>query len=92
MVLETAEATLARHQRGPTCRRLRCQCRCLPHISMVGAVTRAQADAIAERCAPASSGYGSLPAQPPVPEVAQLLEAKQIVIPFDAARAQVLMR
>ena len=66
---------------------------CRARISMVGAVTRAQADAIAERLLARlpQANCSSLPAQPPVPEVAQLLEAKQIVIPFDAAQAQVLI-
>ena len=70
---------------------------CRARISMVGAVTRAQADAIAQRLlarlpqlAPGTH-CSSLPAQPPVAEVAPLQEAKQIVIPFDAAQAQVLI-
>ena len=66
---------------------------CRARISMVGAVTRAQADSIAlqllarlpqTRCA-------SVPALPPVAEVAPLAQAVQKNIPFDAAQAQVLM-
>ncbi|MES2363827.1 MAG: pitrilysin family protein [Pseudomonadota bacterium] len=66
---------------------------CRARVSMVGAVTRAQADAIAQRllarlpqlpCASAA-------AQPAVPEVAALTQAEQKVIPFDSAQAQVLL-
>ncbi len=66
---------------------------CRARISMVGAVTRAQADAIAERLLARlpQASCSNLPAPPPVPEVAPLLESKQIVIPFDAAQAQVLI-
>jgi zinc protease len=66
---------------------------CRARISMVGAVTRAQADTIARRLlarlpqVPCSS----LPAPPAVPEVAALAEAAQTVIPFNSAQAQVLM-
>jgi len=70
---------------------------CRARISMVGAVTRAQADAIAQRLlarlpqlAPGAS-CASLPAQPPVAEVAALSRAQQIVIPFAAAQAQLLI-
>jgi zinc protease len=66
---------------------------CRARISMVGAVTRAQANTIAQRLlarlpqVPCSS----LPAPPAVPEVAPLAEATQTVIPFNSAQAQVLM-
>jgi zinc protease len=66
---------------------------CRARISMVGAVTRAQADAIATRwlarlpqvpCA-------SLPPLPEVPEVAPLAQAYEKRIPFDSAQAHVLI-
>ena len=66
---------------------------CRARISMVGAITRAQADAIAERLlarlpqAPCASTSAPLP----VAEVAPLSESKQIVIPFASAQAQVFV-
>ena len=66
---------------------------CRARISLVGAVTRAQADAIAQRLLarlPQVSCAG-LPEQPVVPEVAALPQAEQKVIPFDSAQAQVLL-
>ncbi len=66
---------------------------CRARVSMVGAVTRAQADAIAQRLLSRlpQTPCASLPAQPAVPEVAALTQAEQKVIPFDSAQAQVLM-
>ena len=66
---------------------------CRARISMVGAVTRAQADRIAQTLLarlPAVA-CSSLPAPPALPEVAPLARAEQKVIPFDSAQAQVLM-
>ena len=66
---------------------------CRARISMVGAVTRAQADALAARLlsrlpqVPCSS----LPPLPVVPEVAPLEKAEEINIPFDSAQAHVLI-
>ena len=66
---------------------------CRARISMVGAVTRQQADAIAARllsrlplvpCA-------SLAPLPAVPEVAPLAQAQEKSIPFDSAQAHVLI-
>ncbi|CDS51177.1 FIG015287: Zinc protease [Polaromonas sp. CG9_12] len=66
---------------------------CRARISMVGAVSRAQADAMAARllsrlplvpCA-------SLPPLPVVPDVAPLAQAQDIAIPFDSAQAHVLI-
>ncbi len=70
---------------------------CRARISLVGAVTRAQANAIAQRLLArlpqlaAGASCSSLPAQPPVAEVAALSQAQQIVIAFAAAQAQVLI-
>lgn len=66
---------------------------CRARVNLVGAVTRAQADAIAQRLLarlPQVSCAG-LPEQPVVPEVAALPQAEQKVIPFDSAQAQVLL-
>ena len=66
---------------------------CRARISMVGAVTRAQADAIAQRLLARLPQVpcASVAAQPPVAEVAPLTEAVQTVIPFNSAQAQVLI-
>jgi len=66
---------------------------CRARVSLVGAVTRAQADAIAARL------LGRLPAVPcaslaplpAVPEVPPLARAEEKRIPFDAAQAHVLI-
>ena len=66
---------------------------CRARVSMVGAVTRVQADALAARllsrlplvpCA-------SLSPLPAIPEVAPLVRAEGINIPFDSAQAHVLI-
>lgn len=66
---------------------------CRARISMVGAITRAQADAIAQRLLARLPQVPCASASAPVPvaEVAALSESKQIVIPFDSAQAQVLI-
>ncbi|MHB1247946.1 MAG: M16 family metallopeptidase [Polaromonas sp.] len=66
---------------------------CRARISMVGAVTRAQADAIAARLLSRLPQVpcASVPPLPVVPEVPPLAEAREIRIPFDAAQAQVLI-
>jgi zinc protease len=91
---ETTEASLARISTSDMLAFYRAGVvACRARISMVGAVTRAQADSIAQRLlarlpqVPCSS----LPAPPVVPEVAALAEASQTVIPFNSAQAQVLM-
>jgi len=66
---------------------------CRARVSMVGAVTRAQADAIATRLLarlPQQSCAG-LPPLPQVPEVAPLAQAEEQRIPFDSAQAHVLI-
>ena len=66
---------------------------CRARISMVGAVTRAQAGALAEQLLARlpKVACAILPALPPVAEVAPLAQAEQKAIAFDAAQAQVLM-
>jgi len=63
---------------------------CRAKVSIVGAVTRAQADALVQQL------FARLPttaceAQPPVAEVAPLTAAVQRNIPFDSAQAHVLI-
>ncbi len=66
---------------------------CRARISMVGAVTRAQADAIATRLLARLPQVpcASLAPAPAVPEVAPLAEAQEKRIPFDSAQAHVLI-
>ena len=66
---------------------------CRARISMVGAVTRAQADLIAQRLLSRlpQVACATLPAPARVPEVAALTQASQKEIPFDSAQAQVLI-
>ncbi len=66
---------------------------CRARVSMVGAVTRAQADAIAVRLLSRlpQVACASLPPLPPVPEVAPLAQAQEKTIPFDSAQAHVLI-
>ncbi|ABE43230.1 M16 family metallopeptidase [Polaromonas sp. JS666] len=66
---------------------------CRARISMVGAVTRAQADAIAARLLSRLPQVpcASLPPAPMVAEVAPLAEAQEKRIPFDSAQAHVLI-
>lgn len=66
---------------------------CRARISMVGAVTRAQADAIAARLLarlPATACEGQ-PSLPPVAEVAALSQPFEKRIPFDSVQAHVLI-
>ena len=71
---------------------------CRARVSVVGALTRSQADALVEqllsRLPDASAGLAGLatcPTLPPVAEVAALTEAKDITIEFDSAQAHVLI-
>ena len=66
---------------------------CRARISMVGAVTRAQADALASALLARLPAVpcASLPQRPAVPEVAPLTQAIEQVIPFDSAQAQVVL-
>lgn len=66
---------------------------CRARISMVGAVTRAQADAIATRLLARLPQVpcAGLPPLPEVPEVAPLAQADEKRIAFDSAQAHVLI-
>lgn len=66
---------------------------CRARISMVGAVTRAQADVLAARLLSRlpQVSCASLPPLPEVAEVAPLDQAQEKRIPFDSAQAHVLM-
>lgn len=66
---------------------------CRARVSMVGAVTRAQADRIATQLLARlpQTGCSNLAALPPVTEVPALAQAVKQVIKFDAAQAQVLL-
>lgn len=66
---------------------------CRARISMVGAVTRAQADAMAKRLLSRLPQVPcvSLPPLPEVAEVAPLTQPAEIRLPFDAAQAHVLI-
>ena len=65
---------------------------CRARISLVGAVTRAQADGIAQQLLGRlpQVACATLPSLAVIPEVAALTQAQQKVIAFDAAQAQVL--
>ena len=65
---------------------------CRARISMVGAITRVQADEIAQQLLARLPQVtcSTLPALPIIPEVVALTQAQQKNIAFDAAQAQVL--
>ncbi|RZL89466.1 MAG: insulinase family protein [Variovorax sp.] len=92
--LDTTEATLA--QIDVTAMRRRYEqliVPCRAKLSMVGAVTRPEAEAIATTLlsrlpAPGPGGCAALPA---VPEVAALSAPKQEQVPFDSAQAHVFI-
>ncbi|VWX57324.1 Zinc protease [Burkholderiales bacterium 8X] len=91
---ETTEATLARIDVAAMRERhARYVIPCRAKVSMVGAMSRAQADAIANalfsRLAPAAPG--ACDALPPVAEVAPLAAARDQRIPFESAQAHVLI-
>jgi zinc protease len=92
--LDTTEATLARIDVATMRRRYeQLIVPCRARLSIVGAVTRQQADAIAtallSRLPAADAAHCA--ALPVVPEVAPLTAAKQERIPFDSAQAHVLI-
>lgn len=63
---------------------------CRARISMVGAITRVQADALVGRLMQVLP-TGACPALPEVPEVAPLQQAQELALPFDSAQAHVLI-
>lgn len=66
---------------------------CRARVSMVGAVTRAQADALAARLLSRlpQTPCSSLPPLPAVSEVQPLAQAQEKTIPFESAQAHVLI-
>ena len=64
---------------------------CRARVSLVGAVTRAQADALVAQLLGRLPQTGTCAALPAVPEVAPLAAAREIRIPMQAAQAQVLI-
>ncbi|MDO9384991.1 MAG: pitrilysin family protein [Hyphomicrobiaceae bacterium] len=67
--------------------------RCSARVSIVGAVTRAQADTLVNGLLGRlpQADCATAPALPPVPEVPALERAQQVRIPFESAQAHVLM-
>ncbi|QDL36888.1 M16 family metallopeptidase [Rhodoferax sediminis] len=64
---------------------------CRAKVSLVGAVTRAQADALVTTLLSRLPATTSCAPLPTIPEVPPLAKAEDIRIPFDAAQAQVLI-
>ncbi|OOG58822.1 pitrilysin family protein [Polaromonas sp. C04] len=64
---------------------------CRAKVSLVGAVTRAQADALVTTLLSRLPATTSCAPLPTIPEVQPLAKAQDIRIPFDAAQAQVLI-
>lgn len=63
---------------------------CDARVSLVGAVSREQADALVTRLL-ALLPAGPCPPQPAVPEVAPLTQAETVSLPFDSAQAHVFI-
>jgi zinc protease len=64
---------------------------CRAKVTLVGAVTRAQADALTRQLLVGLPAPAACPPLPAVAQVAPLTAAKEIDIPFDSAQAHVLM-
>ncbi len=64
---------------------------CRATVSVVGALTRAQADALVQRLLAQWPRESGCPSLPPVPEVAPLAAAQNLNLPFDSAQAHVLI-
>ncbi|MDM0082426.1 pitrilysin family protein [Variovorax sp. J31P179] len=90
--LETTEATLAQIDvAAMRARYAQLIVPCRAKISIVGAVTRAQADGIAATLLSRLPAGGACAALPAVPEVQPLAAPKDDRIPFDSAQAHVLI-
>ncbi|WP_077003487.1 pitrilysin family protein [Variovorax sp. KK3] len=89
--LDTTEATLARIDTAAMRQRYEQMIQpCRAKLSIVGAVTRAQADAIATTLlSRLPVPTGGCPALPPVGDVAPLAAAKDERLPFESAQAHV---
>ncbi len=64
---------------------------CRATVSLVGDLTRAQADALVLRLLAQWPRESGCPSLPPVPEVAPLTAAQNLSLPFDSAQAHVLI-
>ena len=64
---------------------------CRATVSVVGALTRAQADALVQRLLAQWPRESGCPSLPPVPEVAPLAAPQNLNLPFDSAQAHVLI-
>jgi zinc protease len=64
---------------------------CQAKISVVGAVNRAQTERLLNQLLSGLSRQSACPAQPVVPEVTPLKEAKALQIPFESAQAHVFI-
>ncbi|PIT82908.1 pitrilysin family protein [Limnohabitans sp. 15K] len=64
---------------------------CRATVSVVGALTRAQADDLVQRLLAQWPRESGCPSLPPVPEVAPLAAAQTLNLPFDSAQAHVLI-
>ncbi len=89
--LDTTEATLARIDTAAMRQRYEQLIQpCRAKLSIVGAVTRAQAETIANTLlSRLPTPAGGCAALPPVPEVAPLAAAKDARLPFESAQAHV---
>ncbi|SEA78432.1 pitrilysin family protein [Variovorax sp. YR216] len=90
--VETTEATLAQIDVATMRKRYeQLIVPCRAKISIVGAVTRPQAEDIAKTLLSRLPSSASCPELPAVPEVEPLAAAKETRIPFDSAQAHVLI-
>lgn len=64
---------------------------CRASVSVVGALSRAQTDALVQRMLAQWPRESGCPSLPPVPEVAPLAAPQNLSQPFDSAQAHVLM-
>lgn len=64
---------------------------CRASVSVVGALTRAQTDALVQRLLALWPNTSACKPLPPVPEVTPLAEAQDLSVPFDSAQAHVLI-